>query len=111
MIRTQEIMLRYLPTPPATVFDVGGGPGAYARWLVDLGYEVHLIDAVPLHVEMAKEASQARPEHPIASIAVGDARKLDRRNASVDAVVMLGPLYHLTDPWIAWQRWARHGGC
>ncbi len=97
MIRTQEIMLRYLPPPPAAVFDVGGGPGAYARWLADLGYEVHLIDAVPLHVEMAKEASQAQPDRPIASISVGDARKLDRGNASVDAVVMLGPLYHLTD--------------
>ena len=97
MIRTQEIMLRYLPPPPASVVDVGGGPGAYACWLADLGYEVHLIDAVPLHVEMAREASQAQPDRPIASVAVGDARKLDRGNASVDAVVMLGPLYHLTD--------------
>jgi ubiquinone/menaquinone biosynthesis C-methylase UbiE len=98
MLRTQEIMLRYLPLPPAMVLDVGGGPGAYACWLAELAYEVHLIDAVPLHVEMAKEASQARPEHPIASISVGDARGLDRRDASVDAVVMLGPLYHFTDP-------------
>ena len=83
MIRTQEIMLRYLPPPPAAVIDVEGGPGAYACWLADLGYEVHLIDAVPLHVEMAREASQAQPHRPIASVAVGDARKLDRGNASV----------------------------
>jgi hypothetical protein len=28
--RTKEILLRYLPPPPAQIFDVGVGPGAYA---------------------------------------------------------------------------------
>ena len=27
--RTQELILRHLPSPPCTVLDVGGGPGAY----------------------------------------------------------------------------------
>jgi ubiquinone/menaquinone biosynthesis C-methylase UbiE len=94
--RTQELMQRYLPAAPVVIFDVGGGPGAYSCWLAQLGHEVHLIDAAPLHVEQARQASAAQPDHPIASCSVGDARQLDRAEASVEAVLLLGPLYHLT---------------
>src|SRR5262249_7357408 len=76
---------------------VGGGPGVYACWLARLGHEVHLVDAVPLHVEQAREASRRQPDHPLASAAAGDARRLDRPDGSADAVLLLGPLYHLTD--------------
>ena len=95
--RTEELLERYLPPPPATVLDVGGGPGVYACWLARRGYEVHLIDVVPLHVEEARRASEGQPEHPIASLAVGDARSLDHGDESADAVLLLGPLYHLTE--------------
>jgi 2-polyprenyl-3-methyl-5-hydroxy-6-metoxy-1,4-benzoquinol methylase len=44
--RTQELILRHLPPPPASVLDVGGGAGAYALWLAERGYRVHLIDSV-----------------------------------------------------------------
>lgn len=27
MLRTQEVSRRYLPPPPASILDVGGGPG------------------------------------------------------------------------------------
>ena len=95
--RTQELVARYLPPAPAVIFDVGGGSGVYALWLAQLGYEVHLIDPVRLHVEQAQHASRAQPEHPIAQILVGDARHLERPDASVDMVLLLGPLYHLTE--------------
>ena len=95
LARTQELITRYFPPPPAVVFDVGGGPGAYSCWLARSGYEVHLIDAVPLHVEQARRASQAQPAHPIASIKVGDARKLDCPDDYADAVLLLGPLYEV----------------
>ena len=55
------------------------------------------MDAVPLHVEQASAASQAQPDHPVAELRVGDARHLDRADDSVDVVLMLGPLYHLTE--------------
>ncbi len=48
-IRTQEIMARHLPKIPARVLDVGGAAGAYSLWLLDRGYEVRLLDALPLH--------------------------------------------------------------
>jgi ubiquinone/menaquinone biosynthesis C-methylase UbiE len=95
-VRTQAIILRYIPPPPAVVLDVGGGPGAYACWLARQSYAVHLIDPMPLHLEQAKQASQEQPEMPIQSIALGDARKLDHSDGSVDVVLLLGPLYHLT---------------
>jgi ubiquinone/menaquinone biosynthesis C-methylase UbiE len=97
LVRTQEIVLRYLPLPPAVILDVGGGPGAYSLWLARLGYEVHLLDAMPLHIEQAETASLAQTDHPIASISLGDARHLDRADASVDVVLLMGPLYHLTE--------------
>ncbi|MGA7908824.1 MAG: methyltransferase domain-containing protein [Candidatus Sulfotelmatobacter sp.] len=95
--RTQELILRHLAPPPATVLDAGGGAGVYACWLAALGYSVHLIDPVPKHVEQARAASARQPARPLASIALGDARKLEQASDSVDAVLLLGPLYHLTD--------------
>ena len=89
--------MRYVPPFPAVILDVGGGPGVYACWLAKQGYEVHLVDATPLHVELARQASQAQPDAPLASIEVGDARSLKRPDESCDVVLMFGPLYHLTE--------------
>jgi ubiquinone/menaquinone biosynthesis C-methylase UbiE len=97
LLRTREVLLRYLPPAPAEVLDVGGGAGIHALWLARQGYNVHLVDAVPLHVEQARQASAEQPDFPLASMAVGDARMLDRPANSVDAVLLLGPLYHLTE--------------
>jgi ubiquinone/menaquinone biosynthesis C-methylase UbiE len=79
------------------IFDVGGGAGVYSCWLAREGYEVHLVDAMPLHVEQARQASLEQPGHQLASISVGDARRLNRAESSVDAVLLFGPLYHLTE--------------
>ena len=94
-IRTWEIVERFLPLPPRRVIDVGGGTGVYALPLASRGYQVHLVDPVPLHVERARALS-AEADRPLASIAVGDARNLDVPDATFDVVLMLGPLYHLT---------------
>jgi len=95
-VRTQEILRRILPSPPAMILDVGGGPGTYALWLSEVGYTVHLIDPVPRHVGQAQaRGRQARV--PIASCTVGDARDLQWSDQSVDVVLLLGPLYHLVD--------------
>ncbi len=96
-LRTQELVARHLPPPPATVLDVGGAAGVHALWLARQGHTVHLVDVVPLHVTQAQDASDAQPDHPLASCTVGDARDLAADDASVDAVLLLGPLYHLTD--------------
>ncbi|EFF93917.1 SAM-dependent methyltransferase [Streptomyces sp. e14] len=89
MVRTQELLHRYLPAPPARVLDVGGGPGAHARWLVRDGYRVHLVDPIPRHVDQARATG--------ATVEVGDARKLTAPDGEADVVLLLGPLYHLID--------------
>ena len=92
--RTKRIILRYLPKRPSVVLDVGGGPGRYSFWLAEMGQSSHLIDVLPLHVRQARRF-QRDAKHPLASIALGDARNLRFENASVDAVLMFGPMYHL----------------
>jgi len=94
-VRTRELLERFLPQPPARVLDVGGGAGAHAVWLAERGYEVHLIDPMPLHVEQAEAASREAGQR-LASATVGDAHRLDHADASADSVLLLGPLYHLT---------------
>lgn len=93
--RTKELLARFLPAAPIRILDVGGGPGGYASWLAGEGYDVHLVDPIPLHVEQALEAAAAQPGARLAA-AVGDARALTEADVSFDVVLLLGPLYHLT---------------
>jgi len=89
--RTTQLLERFLPAAPAEVLDVGGGPGVYAAWLCERGYRVHLVDPVQLHVEQATAA------HPSVTAEIGDARGLRQESSSVDAVLLMGPLYHLLE--------------
>jgi ubiquinone/menaquinone biosynthesis C-methylase UbiE len=61
------------------------------------GYEVHLVDPVPLHIRQAREASAAQPQTLIASCTLGDARRLAFDDMLADAVLLMGPLYHLVE--------------
>ncbi|MEZ7129532.1 class I SAM-dependent methyltransferase [Nonomuraea sp. AD125B] len=75
---------------PARVLDVGGGIGVHAEWLSADGYAVELLDPVPRHVQRAARLAGV-------SAPLGDARPLPAADASQDAVLLLGPLYHLPD--------------
>jgi len=92
--RTKEILLRHLPPAPAVIADIGGGLGRYALWLCGLGYRVVYRDIVPLLVEQFVAALSPGDD---VDYAVGDARDLDLPDESVDAVLLLGPLYHLPE--------------
>jgi ubiquinone/menaquinone biosynthesis C-methylase UbiE len=96
-VRTRELLARFLPAPPAIVIDVGGGAGAYAVPLAAEGYEVYLLDPIPLHVEQALTAARSEGT-TLAGAAVGDARRLPYPDASAHAALLLGPLYHLIEP-------------
>jgi len=92
--RTKRILLHYLPSRPATILDVGGGPGRYSFWLSEMGHSVHLVDILPLHTRQAREF-QRKSKNRLASINLGDARRLDFDDGSADIVLLFGPLYHL----------------
>jgi ubiquinone/menaquinone biosynthesis C-methylase UbiE len=94
--RTLDLLARFLPPAPAVILDVGGGAGAYSFPLAEQGYVVDLIDPVPLHIEQAKKQSETNERAP-RSIRVGDAREIPCDDACADAVLLFGPLYHLTD--------------
>ena len=93
--RTKEILQRHLPEPGATMADIGGGPGRYSVWLAAHGYHVIHRDPMPLHVEQAR--ALAADETVVVDADVGDARALDLDDGSADAVLLLGPLYHLPE--------------
>ena len=97
LTRTLELLDRFLPPAPARLVDVGGGPGAYAAIWARQGYDVHLYDVLERHVEEAQQAADAQPGHRFTA-QVADARSIPEPDASADAVVLLGPLYHLTEP-------------
>jgi SAM-dependent methyltransferase len=97
LLRTQELISRYLPPPAATILDVGGATGPYSFWLAGLGHRVHLVDIVPRHVEQARQAARQAGSPQLASLRVGDARRLDFEDGVADVIMMHGPLYHLTE--------------
>jgi ubiquinone/menaquinone biosynthesis C-methylase UbiE len=96
--RTKSIVQRFLPTPPAIVADVGGGTGPYSFWLASLDYETHLIEPSTRLVQICRDRMQSNPSQAMPrTVEVGDARSLWLDDSSCDAVLMFGPLYHLTE--------------
>ncbi len=89
-LRTWDVLCRVLSGAPAAVLDVGGATGVYAGPLAQAGYQVRVVDPVPEHVADAAVL-------PGVSAVIGDARALPAEDGSVDAVLLLGPLYHLSD--------------
>lgn len=87
--RTRELLAAALPQRPLAVLDVGGGPGHHAQWLADQGHQVTVIDVIESHVLAARSLGIAAE--------VGDARRLDHGDGTVDVVLLLGPLYHLDE--------------
>lgn len=94
--RTLRLLRKFLPAPSAVIYDVGGGAGAYAFHLAEMGYEVHLFDPMPLHISQAEEHGK-HSKYKLASYSVGDARKIERKDNSANVVLFFGPLYHLFD--------------
>ncbi len=92
--RTKEILLEELPPPPAVVYDIGGAYGEYAFFLAENGYKVHLFDLAEEHIRLAKVSDNAAL---LADAVVADARSIPRENASADAILLFGPLYHIVE--------------
>lgn len=89
---TKAMIERHFPDA-GRVLDIGGGPGRYAEWLTQRGFHVTLADAVPELLDIARDRVPGIDE-----IVTADARDLSRwPDDSFDAVLCMGPLYHLTD--------------
>jgi ubiquinone/menaquinone biosynthesis C-methylase UbiE len=95
-LRTIELLTRLLPAPPARILDVGGGTGVYAVPLAERGYEVRVVEPIEAHVHLVRAQATER-RLPQLSAVPGDARDLREADHRYDAVLLLGPLYHLTE--------------
>lgn len=81
------------------ILDIGGGPGRYTIWLARRGYRVVLADLSPNLLDIAREKiAGAGVGSTVESIGVADARDLKQWSGdSFDAVISLGPFYHLPE--------------
>jgi ubiquinone/menaquinone biosynthesis C-methylase UbiE len=113
LVRTRELIGRHLRDGENRVLDVGGGTGVHAEWLLNDGHTVVLVDPVQRHVA---QASDQLGHHDRFVCLSGDARRLDFGDDVFDAVLLLGPLYHLidaddrSDAWSEARRVAKPGG-
>jgi len=88
---TTDLLDRHLPDG-GRVLDLGGGPGRYAEWLVERGHRVTLADLSPDLLDIARERGR------VDDLVVTDARDLSTwPDGTFDAVLALGPFYHLID--------------
>lgn len=83
------------------IADIGGGPGRIAFPLADDGHQVDLVDLTPGLIAIAQAEQHRRQEagQPVLS-SLNVANVLDNpllESASYEAVLLLGPLYHLLD--------------
>jgi ubiquinone/menaquinone biosynthesis C-methylase UbiE len=85
----------HLPKPPASVLDIGGGPGRYSIALAQQGYTVTLLDLSRANLDFARErACEAGVQ--LVDTLHGNALDLSAfPDASFDVVLLMGPLYHL----------------
>lgn len=95
--RTKEILLEKMPSPPAVIYDIGGAYGEYSWWLASLGYEVHLFDLSVTNIAMSAELAAEYPYVKLASATVSDARSIPRLDKSADVILLMGPLYSITE--------------
>lgn len=93
---TQRALERWLPPPPAEILDCGSGPGRYALLLARQGYRVSLLDLSGAAIESARQRFQ-EAEVEFVSARQGNAADLDTYpDNHFGAILMFGPLYHLT---------------
>ncbi len=94
--RTKEILLEKLPPAPAVIYDIGGGYGEYAYFLASRGYEVYLYDIAEENIRLANDYANEW-KVLLAGAEVSDARCIARPDESADAILLMGPLYHITE--------------
>ena len=95
---TCHMLAKYLK-PNSRILDIGGGPGRYAIWLAKHGHRVVLSDLSPTLLSIARtKIDQAGVNANIEEIIEADACDLSHwKDDSFDAVLSLGPFYHLID--------------
>jgi ubiquinone/menaquinone biosynthesis C-methylase UbiE len=94
---TLRALDEHLPAGKLRILDVGGGPGRYAIELARRGHLLTLADFSARELDLARVNVEAAGVQ-LEAICKADARDLSRfADSSFDAVLLLGPLYHLLE--------------
>lgn len=91
--RNKQLISRHLKRDNLAIGDIGGGSGHYASWLAALGHRVTLLDPVEKHLTQAQKKSK-RSKNKFECL-LGEAGNLPFGDATLDIVILHGPLYHL----------------
>lgn len=97
-MQTVSLLKPYL-APGARILDAGAGTGRYSLFFAERGYEVTALDLTPKHVELIRrKAASAGLEDKLSAVCGNAANLVGFENAAFDAVLNMGPLYHLDSP-------------
>lgn len=91
--RIKSLIEKYLSTSSSKIIDVGGGTGKYAEWLAKKGHDIHLVEPIAKHLQLAENRVKKLKNEFL--VHLGESRKLDFPNNYADHIILHGPLYHL----------------
>lgn len=92
---TNTRVMEQMVSPPARILDIGAGTGVYSIHLAQRGYDVCALELAEANVAVFRE--KLRPDMKI-DLRQGNALDLSAyADHSFDAVLVMGPLYHLHD--------------
>lgn len=91
---TQRAIDEFIPAN-SKILDIGGGPGRYSIYLAKRGHHVTLLDLSEANIEFARQKAAAE-NAPVINFIHGNALDLSAfEDHTFDAVLLMGPLYHL----------------
>lgn len=92
---TWRYLMRYLP-PSGSILEIGAGTGRYTLELCRRGYAVTAVDLSAALLERCQHRLEASGLHGQVQWIIADARDLEAvPTTAFDAVLLMGPLYHL----------------
>ncbi|WP_439490644.1 class I SAM-dependent methyltransferase [Algoriphagus sp.] len=91
--RIKSLIEKHIQVPTSIILDIGGGTGKYSEWLAKKGYQVHLVEPISKHIELAQNRSKKLKNR--FSVHLGESRNLEFPDNFADLIVLHGPLYHL----------------
>jgi S-adenosylmethionine-dependent methyltransferase len=89
----------HLPSPPASIVDVGGGGGTQALPLARRGYDVTIVDSSPAMLEQAADALSAESEEVASRVQLVEA-KGEQAFEALGGVTFEGVLCHGVLPYV-----------
>ena len=100
-----NLLTNSLPSPPASVLDIGCGTGSLSLVLAGLNYDVTGIDLSEAMIARAKAKTKAAGH--LISFKVMDASQPDFSGQQFDVIVFRHLLWALPEPALALQRWSK----